>query len=76
MTKIKEMRLKAGLSQSQLAKLTEINMRTLQAYEQGGKNFNNARIDTIMKACIVLNCKLEDIIDNQEYIELIKKLPR
>lgn len=75
MTKIKEMRLKAGLSQSQLAKSAEINMRTLQAYEQGGKNFDHARIDTIIKACITLNCKLEDIIDNQEYIKLLKKLP-
>ena len=73
--KLKQLRQAAGLSQSQFAKKAEMSVRTLQHYEQGSKDFNNARIDTIMKACIVLNCRLEDIIDNQDYIELLKKLP-
>lgn len=73
--KLKQLRQAAGLSQSQFAKKAEMSVRTLQHYEQGSKDFNNARIDTIIKACIVLNCKLEDIIDNQEYIRLLKKLP-
>ena len=76
MTKrLKEIRQAAGLSQAQLADKTGINVRTLQHYEQGSKNFDNARIDTIMKVCIALNCKLEDIIENQEYVDLLKKLP-
>lgn len=74
--KLKQLRQAAGLSQSQFAEKAEMSVRTLQHYEQGSKDFNNARIDTIMKACIVLNCRLEDIIDNQDYIELLKKLPR
>mgnify|MGYP004628830639 FL=1 len=73
--KLKEMRQSKGLSQSQLADKTGINVRTLQHYEQGSKNFDHARIDTIMKICIALNCKLEEVIDNPEYVELIKKLP-
>lgn len=73
--KLKEMRQSRGLSQSQLAEKTGINVRTIQHYEQGSKNFDHARIDTIIKVCIALNCKLEDIIENQEYIDLIKKLP-
>ena len=73
--KLKEMRQAKGLSQSQLAEKTGINVRTLQHYEQGSKIFDNARIDTIMKCCIALNCKLEEILENQEYIDLIKKLP-
>lgn len=47
--KLQEMRKKAGLSQSQLANKAEINVRTLQYYEQGVKIFDNARIDTILK---------------------------
>lgn len=74
--KLKQLRQAAGLSQSQFAEKAEMSVRTLQHYEQGSKDFNNARIDTILKACIVLNCKLEDIIDNQEYIALLKKLPQ
>lgn len=73
--KLKEMRQSRGLSQSQLAEKTGINVRTIQHYEQGSKNFDHARIDTILKVCIVLNCNLEDVIENQEYIDLIKKLP-
>lgn len=76
MSKLKEKRQSIGLSQSQLAKKSGVNIRILQHYEQGSKNFDHARIDTIMKICIALNCKLEDIIENPEYISLIKKLPR
>ena len=73
--KLKEMRQAKGLSQSQFAEKTGINLRTVQHYEQGSKNFDHARIDTILKTCIVLNCKLENILENPEYIELVKKLP-
>ena len=73
--KLKEKRIEAGLSQSQLAEKTGLNVRTIQHYEQGSKVFDHARIDTILKVCVVLNCKLEDIIENHEYVELIKKLP-
>lgn len=71
--KLKEMRQAAGLSQSQLAEKTGINVRTLQHYEQGSKVFDHARIDTILKVCLALNCRLDDIIENQDYIDLIKR---
>lgn len=73
--KLKEMRQAAGLSQVELAERCNISLRTLQHYEQGSKNFDHARIDTILKVCIALSCKLEDIIENEEYVELLKKLP-
>lgn len=73
MSKLQEMRNKAGLSQSQLANLSGINVGTLRHYEQGSKNFDHARIDTILKACIALGCKMEDILDDGEYIELLKE---
>lgn len=75
MTKIKEMRQAAGLSQSQLAEKAGLSLRTLQHYEQGSKDFDHARIDTLLRVCLVLNCKLEDILANQEYVEMLKKLP-
>ena len=69
-TKLKAERLKAGLSQAQLSEKTGINMGTLRHYEQGSKQFDNARFDTIFKTCIVLNCKIEDLIENEEYLKL------
>ena len=71
--KLKKLRQAAGLSQSQFAEKAEMSVRTLQHYEQGSKDFDHARIDTILKACLVLNCNLEDIIENQEYVEMIRK---
>lgn len=72
-TKLKEMRQAAGLSQSQLAEKTNISIRTIQHYEQGAKQFDHARINTILKVCLALNCKLEDIIEEPTYIELLEK---
>lgn len=72
--KLKKMRQAKGLSQSQFAEKAEMSVRTLQHYEQGSKDFDHARIGTILKACLVLNCKLEDIIENPEYLEMLKKV--
>lgn len=73
MSKLKTKRMETGMSQSQLAEKANMNVRTLQHYEQGSKIFDNARIDTILRVCLALNCKFEDVIENQEYIELIRK---
>lgn len=73
MNKLKEMRNKAGLSQSQLANLSGINVGTLRHYEQGSKNFDHARIDTILKICLILDCKISDVIESEEYITLFRE---
>lgn len=69
--KLQDARKAAGMSQSQLANKANINTRTLQHYEQGSKIFDNARIDTILNICLALNCKIEDVIENEEYLALI-----
>ena len=71
--KLQEMRKAKGLSQSQLAEIAGINVRTLQHYEQMSKNFDHARLDTILRVCLALECKIEDITENQRQIDLIKK---
>ena len=73
MGKLKEKRLETGLSQSQLAEKAGLNVRTLQHYEQGSKIFDNARIDTILKVCNTLECRFEEIIENEEYIHLFNE---
>lgn len=73
MSKLKTMRQAKGLSQSQLAEKANMNVRTLQHYEQGSKIFDHARIDTILRVCLALNCKFEDIIENQDYLDLIRR---
>ena len=73
MSKLKTKRMETGMSQSQLAEKANMNVRTLQHYEQGSKIFDNARIDTILRVCLALNCKIEDVIENHIYIELLRK---
>lgn len=73
MSKLKGVRLEKGLTQKQLAEAANINIRVLQHYEQGTKNFDHARLDTILKICLALDCKLADIIETEEYIDLLHK---
>lgn len=74
MNKLKEMRLQRGFTQSKLAEQTGINVRLIQHYEQGTKNFDHARLDTIMKLCKALDCKISDILEDENYVSLAKFL--
>lgn len=61
-----EMRLKCGLSQSQLANKSGLSVRTLQAYEQGLRNIDEARLKTLINLSLALDCKISDIIKSEE----------
>ena len=50
-----------GLSQSQLANKSNVNLRTLQQYEQDTKNINGARLNTLVDLAIVLECNISDM---------------
>ena len=66
-TKLKALRVAAGLTQKQVVEATGLNPGTYAQYEQGVKNFDNARINVILKMCVVLGCKLDDILETEEY---------
>ena len=72
MKKLKQMRQDRKLSQSQLAQKAGLNVRTLQHYEQGTKIFDNAKIYTILKIALALDCHIEDILENQDSIDMLK----
>lgn len=61
--KLKEYRLKAKLSQSQLSKLSGVNLRMIQFYEQGKKNINHSHADSIFKLSKALSCSMEDLLE-------------
>ena len=69
--KLQAARKAAGLSQSQLAEAAEINVRTLQHYEQGSKDINTARLETILKICNALKCQISDILSDPEVLALL-----
>lgn len=60
--KLKKYRTQAGLSQSELARATEVPLRTLQQYEQQQKDINKARGEYLVKLARVLKCEPGDLI--------------
>ena len=70
---LKEQRQKAGLSQSQLSAASGINVRMIQHYEQGKKDINGAKLKTLASLAIALNCRITEVVDNEELIDLARK---
>jgi transcriptional regulator with XRE-family HTH domain len=61
-SKIKQMRLSRGLSQSQLAEKSNVSIKTIQKYESGERNINKARLDIVCKLAKALQCEITDLI--------------
>ena len=62
-TRIQAARLNYGYSQSQLAKASEINLRTLQEYENKRRDINRASGDVLRRLSRALSCSIEDIME-------------
>lgn len=62
-SKIKLMRIKRGLSQSQLARISDVKLRTIKSYEQRENDINKANVLNLRKLSQALNCNLEDLLD-------------
>ena len=71
MSKLQEQRAASGLTRQQLSELSGVNVRMIERYEQGERDLNGAKLKTLLKLCVSLGCKLEDIIDDNETIELL-----
>ena len=75
MNKLKEIRLANKLSQSQLAKKSEVSIRAIQKYEQKEVDINVAAAITVYKLAKALNVKMEDLIDTEQ-IKFLKKFKK
>ena len=62
-TNLKNLRLNAGLSQNELAEITDIPVRTIQQYEQNQKNINAAKAETVVKLAKALNTSVEKLME-------------
>ncbi len=74
MTRLKEVRISKKLTQKELSEKTGLSLRSIQHYEQGGKDFDHARLNTILTVCEALECTLEDILDSQELIDKLNRV--
>lgn len=62
-TKLKRLRLQAGLSQKELAQQSGIPLRTLQQYEQRQKSINNAKAESLVVLSQILGCSVKDLME-------------
>lgn len=60
--RLKTLRTKKKLSQSQLAVLSGVPVRTIKAYEQGKVDICKAQAETLYAIAKVLNCTIEDLL--------------
>lgn len=73
MTKLQDKRINCNLTQWQLALKTNIPIGTIQKYESGYTPIDGAKIKTLCIISKVLNCKIEDIKEDDETITLLKE---
>lgn len=62
-TKLKKARQEKGMTQKELAELTGISLRTLQHYEQGSKDLNQAAAITVYRLAEVLGVMIEELLE-------------
>lgn len=63
---LKDRRMNAGMSQTQLAAASGVNVRMIQKYEQGSNDLNKASGETLLKLAQALGCHMEDLMDVKE----------
>ena len=73
---LKEIRESRGMSQQDLADKSGINKRMIQAYEQGYRDINGAKLTTLVTFCIVLECHLSDVVDDAQLVKDLKAMDR
>ena len=69
---LKEIRESRGMSQQDLADKSGINKRIIQAYEQGYRSINGAKLTTLVTICSALECHLSEIVDDAQLVKDLK----
>ena len=62
-TNLKRIRTAYGCTQTELAQRSNVNLRSIQMYEQRNKDINKASVDTVYRLAKVLGCTIEDLIE-------------
>lgn len=62
-TNLKRIRAAYGCSQSELAKMSGVSLRSIQMYEQRNKDINKAQSDSLYRLAKALGCTMEDLLE-------------
>ena len=69
---LKEIRESRGMSQKDLADKSGIPKRMIQAYEQGYRDINGAKLAKLVTFCIALECHLSEVVDEAQLVKDLK----
>lgn len=64
-TNLRKIRVACGLSQSQLAKASDVDLRSIQMYEQRKNDINKSQSTTLYKLSKALHCNLEALLQKE-----------
>lgn len=73
---LKETRIKKNLTQKELAQISKISIRTIQNYECGHRNINNAPLSHLIDLANALGVNFYEILDKELKIKIKKHLSR
>lgn len=65
-TRLKMIRENREISQTELARLSGVSIRSIQMYEQKVNDIDKAQAGTVYKLSRVLGCTIEDLLENPE----------
>jgi transcriptional regulator with XRE-family HTH domain len=61
---LKQIRESRGISQTELAEKSGMNLRSIQMYEQKVNDIDKAQSQSLYKLSRVLGCGIEDLLEN------------
>ena len=62
-SRLKKMRIIRGFTQESLAEISNVNIKSIAAYEQNPEKLLSASAGTILKLADAMNCDMEDLIN-------------
>lgn len=63
-SRLKNLRESRGLSQSELAKISGVGLRSIQMYEQRVNDIDKAQAQTVYKLSRAIGCNVEDLLED------------
>jgi transcriptional regulator with XRE-family HTH domain len=73
LSKLRDVRKARGMTVKQLSSKTGISFRSLGKYENGQLNIDGAKLKTLVKLSLALDCKIEDIVEDDVLVKDLKK---
>lgn len=64
--KLQDIRKRSGLSQSELSHRSGVKLRTIQEYENGRRQIDNAHVDTLISIAEVLEVPFYELMEDAQ----------